>query len=380
MYTSCGWFFDELSGLETVQVIQYAGRALQLAQSLLGDGLEAQLLERLAEARSNLPEHRDAAVIYRKFVQPAIVDLEKVAAHYAISSLFESYAPQARIYSYSVEREDQRQMEAGKTRLVIGRARFTSEVTRDSASLSYGVLHFGDHNLNGGVREYRGPEQFEALAAEASEAFGRADFPEVIRLMDRHFGESSYSLKSLFRDEQRKIVNLILDSTLSGAAAVYSQVYEHHAPLLRFLADLGVPLPRAFHVTAEFVLNSNLRRALAEEKLDLDRIRTLLDSVAREGVSLDGPGLSYTLQQTLERMLGRFQAEPGDLALLQELVEVAELARVLPFEVNLWRAQNLYYQMQQSVGPEFRARADQEAQEWLPRFRALGENLGMRVE
>ena len=28
MYTSCGWFFDEISGIETVQVIQYAGRAI----------------------------------------------------------------------------------------------------------------------------------------------------------------------------------------------------------------------------------------------------------------------------------------------------------------------------------------------------------------
>ena len=96
MYTSCGWFFDELSGIETVQVIQYAARALQLAQELFGDGIEAGFLERLEAAKSNLPEHRDGRLIFEKFVRPAVVNLEKVGAHYAISSLFEDYGERTR--------------------------------------------------------------------------------------------------------------------------------------------------------------------------------------------------------------------------------------------------------------------------------------------
>ena len=93
MYTSCGWFFDEISGIETVQVIQYAGRAVQLAQELFGDDngeeqLEAAFLRRLKEARSNLAERRDGAHIYETHVRPALVDLRKVGAHYGISSVF----------------------------------------------------------------------------------------------------------------------------------------------------------------------------------------------------------------------------------------------------------------------------------------------------
>ena len=65
MYTSCGWFFDELSGIETVQVIQYAGRAIQLAQELFGDDLETKFLERLERAKSNIPEHGDGRTSMR---------------------------------------------------------------------------------------------------------------------------------------------------------------------------------------------------------------------------------------------------------------------------------------------------------------------------
>jgi alpha-amylase/alpha-mannosidase (GH57 family) len=92
MYTSCGWFFDDLSGIETVQVIQYAGRAIQLSEELFGDTLEAQFLERLGRAKSNLPERGDGRQIYEKLVKPAMVDLKKVSIHYAIRSLFEPYA------------------------------------------------------------------------------------------------------------------------------------------------------------------------------------------------------------------------------------------------------------------------------------------------
>ena len=77
MYTSCGWFFDEVSGIETVQVIQYAGRALQLAGQLFAEDLATPFLELLAQARSNLPEQGDGRSIYERYVQPAMVDLQK---------------------------------------------------------------------------------------------------------------------------------------------------------------------------------------------------------------------------------------------------------------------------------------------------------------
>ncbi|MFQ5816646.1 MAG: DUF3536 domain-containing protein [Terriglobia bacterium] len=379
MYTSCGWFFDELSGIETVQVIQYAGRAIQLAQGLWGDPIEPVFLDMLAQAKSSIPEHRDGAHIYEKFVKPAMVNWEKVAAHYAISSLFESYAEQARIYCYTVTREDYRSFEAGKAKLAIGRAQFTSEITRESASLSFGVLQFGDHNLNGGVREFRGEEAYQTLIQEVAGPFASADFAAVIRLLDRHFGESTYSLKSLFRDEQRKILNLIMESTLAETEAIYRQIYDHHAPLMSFLTDLGTPLPKVFHTTAEFVLNTNLRRAFEHEELDLERIATLLDVVRQENVALDAAGLAYALEQTIERMAEQLLASPTDLMLLQKLEAVTDLVRSLPFEVNLWKVQNVYYEMLQRFYPEFRSRADKDAQEWLGHFTPLGEKLSVRV-
>lgn len=384
MYTSCGWFFSDLSGIETVQVLQYAGRAVQLARELGGDALEPRFLERLEQARSNVPRHGDGRHIYEQFVRPAMLDLSEVGAHYAVSSLFGEHPEQAAIGCYRAEREDYQTFEAGKVRLVVGRARFTSVVTHESALQSFAVLHFGDHNLNCGVRAFEDEEVYQTLVDEITEPFARADFPEVLRFLDKNFGGSTYSLRSLFRDERRKVLNLILESTLEEAESLHSQLYENHAPLLRFLKDLGIPPPKAVYASAEFVLNSRLRQALdSSDEFDLGRIGTLLDEAQMEDVSLDTASLEYVFRQSMERMAERLSASPTDLSLLQKLEEAAGLMESLPFEVNTWRVQNVFYEMVQTVYPEVKRRAEQgdaQAQEWVGSFVALGEKLSVLVE
>jgi alpha-amylase/alpha-mannosidase (GH57 family) len=378
MYTSCGWFFDELSGIETVQVIQYAGRAVQLAQELFGDSLEETFLADLENAPSNLPGIGDGRRVYERFVRPAVIDLEKMAAHYAVSSLFERYPDRARIYSHTVERRDARVFEAGLTKLVVGQALFSSEITGESQEMSYGILHFGDHNVNCGVREFQGDESYQTMMAQGRELFERADFAEIIRLFDRHFGEATYSLKSLFRDEQRKIVTAILKPTLAEADAAFGQVYDRHAPLMRFLADLGVRLPGVFRMTAEFVLNRNLRRAFKYEIFELERIQGLLETARLEKIALNTTSLSFTLEHTLESLMEEFRQRPSDVELLRRIGPVFAMAQRLPFEVTLWKPQNVFYELSSRVFPEFRSRADPEAREWVSLFQVLGESLSVR--
>jgi hypothetical protein len=382
MYTSCGWFFDELSRLEPVQILQYAARAIQLADELFGDDLEPRFLDLLARAPSNVPELRDGRHIYERLVAPARVDLEKVGAHYAISSLFETYPKQAQIYGFTADREDYERFEAGRANLLVGRATIRSQVTWESARLSFGVLHFGDHNLTGGVRHFRDETAYRTLVEQLTEPFSRADFPAVIRLQDQLFGAPTYSLRSLFRDEQRHILRRILDSTLAEADSVYRQLYEHHVPLMRFITDLGVPLPRALHTAAEFVLNADLARDFRDDA-KAEHVESLLKTVRTWQLELDATGLAYTLGRTLDELAESLAARPADLARLERFEQMVAVARTLPFEVNLWTPQNVVYEMLQTSYPFFRGRAEQgdaEARTWVERFRGVAEHVGVRIE
>jgi len=311
-----------------------------------------------------------------------MVDLMKVTAHFAISSIFEQYNEQAEIYCYHVDVEDYQTSECGKAKLAAGRARVTSAITRESNTLSFGVLHLGDHNVNAGVREYQNEEAYQTMVAETTQTCATADFPEVIRLLDKHFGTSTYSIKNLFLDEQRKVLDSILESALSEIEAVYHQVYEHHYAPMRFLSELGNPIPKSFHAAAEFVLNSELRKAVSGDTLDLERIKSLLDETQTWGVELDAEGLSYFLQQNLEQMTARLVDTPEDIDLLNELLAATEMLRTLPFHVDLWKVQNLYHEMLNSTYSEFQIRAergDKAAQEWLNQFVPLAKQLSMRV-
>ena len=384
MYTSCGWFFDELSGIETTQVIQYAARTLQLYDDIFGETIEPMFLDLLENAKSNIPEHKDGRIIYEKFVKTSMVDRQKVAAHYGLMSLFENYPEEANVYCYKVQREDSERIESGRSKLAIGKARVTSKITQESDVFGFGALHIGDHLMNCGVRKHESEEDYAEARQELIDPFNRAEFPEVFRILDRHFGESTYSLRSIFHDDQRKLLNGILKSTLGEAEAVYRQVYETHAPMMRFMSDLRVPLPREFSLAAEFALNSSLRAAFQDSRnLDFTRIRALIEEARTQSVTLDGATLGFTLKKTIRRLSEEFLENPDNLELMKTLEEVAGLARNLPFEVNVWRTQNNYYQMSQKTYPERLAKAmegDPSAREWVEHFAAIGRNLSVNVE
>jgi alpha-amylase/alpha-mannosidase (GH57 family) len=380
MYTSCGWFFDELSGIETVQVIQYAARVIQLARdACAGADLEPGFLTRLERARSNLPEHRDGREIFVKWVKPTMLNMNKVGAHFAVSSLFEDYADDVSIYCYDIRRSGHHMLSSGRMKLAYGQAQVTSRITHETTSVSYAALHFGDTHVLAGVRQGMDPEETERIGEELSDAFARADAGEELRLFHKHFGEETFSLRSLFRDEQRQVVAELLDTTLDRADQVYLQLYEDNAHLMRFLADLGMPMPGPLQKAAEHTLNHRLRLALEHEPFDREQITQLLEQAGSRNITLDHTTLEFTARTRLEALAGRLTETPGDIELLTELERATDILALLPFEVDLWRIRNVYYELLINLMDEYRARTDPTAAQWVEHFTNLGRKLSIAV-
>jgi alpha-amylase/alpha-mannosidase (GH57 family) len=384
MYTSCGWFFDELSGLETVQVMEYAARAVQLGEELFQTPLEPQLLELLAKAKSNLPEHGDGRRIYQKLVRPKRVELDRLAAHYAISHLWEPAAAPARIFCYAVEQQDAQNWDVGRARLVAGRARFTSTVTRESQTLVYGATHFGDHNVSGGIAPAGAPEAYQDLVRELSGHFLAGDFSAVVRSLERVFGGRTCSLRSLFHDEQRQVIQQLVRAGLEESHRAYQQLYERYVPMMRLLLTLGIPLPRPFQAAAECYLNPDLRWPLAPAgaDVDLDRVHWAVREAERCHLTLDKAALGHQLSGMIHRLADALAERPTDSSRLEALADAVQDASTLPFELNLWRPQNVYYQVLQRVSRDYlhgKKRGDPRAARWLEQLVRLGDTLGFQV-
>ena len=379
MFTSCGWFFDEISGIESVQVIQYAARVVQLAREVTGEDLEPEFLKMLAQARSNIPELGDGAQVYQRFVQPAMVDLRKVAAHFAISSLFEDSRDGTPKFSYDIRIEDYRRLDSGHARLGLGRIRVSSRITRESQELTFGVIHSGEEVLHAGVRDFDDQEDYSHIKDEIIAVFSAGNFPEALRLLDEHFGGLEYSLKSLFKDEQKRIIDVILAQTLQDAETNYREVYQRHGPLLRFLKEMNQPLPKVLRITAEFVLNSDLRHTFETDPVDVVRLAMLMELVKRENVKLEEAGLSFVAGKSLTRLLRRLEQDPRNMELLERADVLVMLLQMFPLPVNYWQAQNIFYSMLKNSFPFIAKDGDQVARAWVERFLALGEKLRVRV-
>jgi alpha-amylase/alpha-mannosidase (GH57 family) len=390
MYTSCGWFFDDISGIETIQIIAYAGRVIQLARKLFsnpplfGDSasiLEADFLEILSRAQSNDPEAGNGADVYRRFVNAGRLDLESVGAHYAISSMFRSYPDAGHIFCFDVHRHSYDIMTSGRGRFAVGRATLCSRITEECEDICFAVLHLGDQNLSAAVKRYT-PEDaatWETFITNARSSIRHANLPELIRFIDGYFDSTLYSLTSLFADEQHRILQSILNQTLSEVENSLTRIYNEHATLLDFLGDANVAAPPALALTASFAINASLRRALEADTFDSAEITRLLRRSEVDHVTLDSDLLSYTADKRMKRAMVRLEAAaeqqaPQNISILNETLAIAESLRTLPMEINLWQAQNIWNDLLR------RSDATYWSREWREGFRKVGLALNISVD
>lgn len=376
MYTSCAWFFDDVAGIETVQVIQYAARVIQLAQRVLGLELEAEFLERLAQAHGSTKEAPDGRAVYERTVRPAILSLKRVAAHYGVHRLFD--AQDDHVYAFDIEAEEGTRSTYGRAKLVVGNAMFRSRIDLDAARLSYCALHFGDHTVSCGVRAFAGPEAFAQVSAAAHEAFQRAAFPEVLKLMDRDFDGTSYSIGSLFRDEQHTVVRRILKPALEQIDNSYRQIYEQNAPLTRFLRSLDLTVPRRIQMTGAFVLSQGLRQALEAPVPDLARVEEIIDEATQSGIELDQQTIGMAVSDAMDRAI-RATDRNDPLSNGRWLLDLVKLIAKLPFAVDLWPLQEHFVDhMRSRIGPLV-GRSDAASTGQLALIRELGTALEVQV-
>lgn len=385
MYTSCGWFFDDISGIETVQIIAYAARVLQLARRHFGlqaEKLEPVFLSLLAKAKSNVASAGDGAAIYKECVRTMALQLEQVAAHYAISSVFSAFSEETELFCYRIRRISYDMHTSGRGRLALGRIEVTNAITGENEKFSFAVLHFGDQNITAAVKPYEeiAAADFESFAAEAAECVLRADFPQAIRLIDRVYGSADYSLTSLFTDEQRRIIRMILDSTLSDIESSLTSIYQDHASLLHYLSQAGLPKPPALNLAAEFAINAGLRRVLQNEPIDQTQLRSYLTLAKSDQVKLESTELTFIADEKMRRAMIALQMSSGSFEALDRALTLARCLDEMPFELNLWQAQNVWYEILRTSSYALTSLAPEDRHRWEAEFNELGECLSIDYE
>jgi len=380
MYTSCGWFFDDISGIESIQVMMYAARAMQLARDIAGLDLEKDYVEILSRAPGNVYEN--GAFVYEKFVKPSSVDLLRVGAHYAISSVFEEYPEEVRLSCYSARVEEYIRNESGRLKLINGVARIISDITWDNKKINFTVFSMGDHNVTAGVKDFKDKKTFISLLEELKDIFQRADVPDIIRVIDKHYKNSTFSLWHLFKDKQREIIQDILESRYREMDALYRQIYDNNYSVMNFLSTLNIPVPRSFLMAVEHTLNRELKETLEEDPIDYDRLKNMFDEVRRWNIEIDRARLSLLASSRIDYFMEKVNTYPEDQTLIDELNVFLRLLREFSLELDLWKTQNIYFSIGRQYLNEMKERAergDAKAGLWLEAFSKLGHYLRVKI-
>ena len=353
---------------------------MQRINEILGLSLEPLFISDLEKAPSNI--FGNGAEVYRKFVIPSEVDLTRVGAHYAVSSLFNDYPEHMKIFNFTVESENYEKVKAGKITLATGKARIRSDFTWDGAKKSFAVLHLGDHNISGGLADFVDEGAFSSMRREIFSAFEQGDTTGVIRLMEKHFGVNNFSIWHLFRDEQRKVIHQILELTHIGIEASFRKIYEDNNPVINFLSSIDIPVPRPIFLAAENIINVDLKRAFEKEEVDTEKLKRLIVESNRWAIRLDKVAIEFGVSLWVNSLMKKVTQDPMNPSLLARIRNALELLEPLSLNLNFWKAQNNYFSVREQLRNEMEEKAkkgDEPAKEWLNAFNDLGGKLGIKV-
>lgn len=383
MYTSCGWFFDEISGIETVQVIQYAAKSMQIAQEISNEDLESEFVKLVQKAPSNVMGTGEK--VYSEFVKPAFVDLQKIAAHYAISSLFnkEEKKEEHKVFSYLVTDESYETFFAGKFKLIVGKSKIVSMLTWEDLTFEFSILWLGDHNIVGGIKVFHDNEEFKTVKNDVKKSFDGADIQQVMKIINDHFGKDIYSMRCLFKDEQRRIINHILSESVKKAESLYREIFEDNYTVSTYLHEIGANNLIPLQVAAEVVVNADIQKFLKSEISDLDVLKELVADIQKFSIKLDEKLISVEASSKISNEIREFLNNPDDIDKLNWIIRLIEIIYRLPVKLNLWESQNFVFSEGREIYKAKLKRVEDEDEEsslWVHSFNRLCDLLEVSFE
>ena len=374
MYTSCGWFFNDVSGIETQQILQYASRAIQLASQVAGRELEENFIKKLAESKSNISDQEDASKVYKDHVLPARLDLMRVGMHYAAASLFSSNPDTLHVFNYSTSSEFFEMREAGIQKMGFGRIQVKSNTTYSEKQFSFVALYMGQHNLIGYISVDMDAATFKEMYESSLKAFRESNIAKIMEIIQDYFHDNRFSIWQLFKDEKREIFEMILEQSLKKVDEELDQIYDQNYQLVNALSAEEYPIPKIYLQTIEYVLNKELKDCLQAHPLNVHQLKTILYKFDKWNLSLsDQIPYERIVNQLINRNLMEMYVGANGHEQLESLNQGFKMMRPFKLNLDLHESQNLYFKIAKSK--EF----GRWERGWKKQFELLGKNLGIKV-
>jgi len=346
MFTSCGWFFDDISGLEASQVLMYADRAMALVRDWAESDLEPRFLSHLSRAESNDPAFGDGRAVFEKRVRPSRTAAGRLTASYAMRKLFSEglMEPDARSSRIQPLREEEVDVPGGKGRK--GEVRIINPTTGEAKELSFSAQWKEGSGFQCRIHSEEGGEATYAL-----EDLGPDAEQTIANSLTRTVMHRFYS-KMI---DEEKVLAALLEVRLQGQAAAMEHNGLQDFLRLFFRAELSA-------MQGEGCEQMRVRMAKMNKM-------TAPEETASP-FNLDDPEERRSSETLVHTLMDRIAATspPDCVAALRDFLDLAEAFSLRP---DLWACQNRYWDLSQDKDftTHLSGRKDKA-------FRALGKRLG----
>lgn len=347
MYTSCGWFFSEISGIETVQIMKYAARAMQLVARFTNEDFETHFKDILSQAKSNIAEFGTGKDIYEHFVKPSVVTAKQIACLWAISSIYQDFEDEEDVYCYTVKRLSYQKVQKGSSNFLVGHIEISSKVTLQKADLMFALMQYAGGDFHCAIKEFSNDAEFNELQATLIKTFALNPITEIIRTLDEKFGKEYFTLKDIFIEERKKILQILLKDQLEKFGNTYKEMYDQGKGSIYHMQNLGLEIPKEFKISAEYALSHRYNDLLAGsdgfvETPIIQQIKDINFEAKRMNIAIDktpsNKNFAKRIITNLNRLTKSFEIQQADT-----IIELFEIVEKLDLQIDISEAQNVYY-------------------------------------
>lgn len=347
MYTSCGWFFSEISGIETTQIMKYAARAMQLAQSFSKKDLEKHFLDILSEAKSNFPEFGTGKDIFENFVKPSIVTIKQMASLWAISSLYEDFDDEEDIYCYKIKKQAYKKVQKSTSKLIVGHIEIQSKITLQKSNVMFALVQYSSGDFHCAIKEFSDESEYLNIQKELVRIFMLNPLTEIIRALDEYFGREYFTLKDIFIEERRKILQTMLKGKMQKFAQAYQEMYTEGKSSIYHMQSLGLSIPDEFKISAGYTLSKQFNELIVNAKgfLDSEIIQQAMDinlETKKIGIEIDKTPTNKIFSQKVSQNISRL-AQSLEIQQAEAVLEIFDNIEKLELKVDITEAQNIYF-------------------------------------
>ncbi|MBN2479672.1 MAG: DUF3536 domain-containing protein [Parachlamydiales bacterium] len=372
IFTSCGWFFDDLKRIETLQILTYAARAIQLAKEVSNVDLEEDYKKILELAKSN--EGENGREIYDQLIKPKILDLKKIAVLFAISSLFEKYEKNTTFYCFDIETEDHNVIYSKTKNLSFGKATITSKITKEKIFIYFAALHFEDQNLVVGISENKNID-FEYL----KKIFFSENISQTKKIIFDYFEIHDFSFWDLLIDDQLRILDKILNDSINNIGHSIEKGYDIHYALIQKIHEKRMHLSSLLLKSIEVMLNDKLINQLKNYDQNFTKIQKIVHEITKWEFDIDKENVTYLLKKIIEKLSHDFKNNIFQVEILKMLNDLFELFSPFSLQIPLWNLQNIYFSIFKKHFKTFQEKSfenDPFAKNWINGFNELQKYLG----